>query len=298
MDIWQHIIRPGDVWGRFTLYLKQNGQAAVQREVVRSLRLRVRDVVLDLGGGGRALAQLALYSGAVYGVAATAAAVSAATVRNRHDVARGRIRICRGAFPALPFPAEMFHVITAFEPRSGQAICPPACARSGVCCVPAASACWCARMDGKTAAPHRPGIRWTSSTPWQTGPGCCACRPCVCGAKVVWSCTGCSLPATCAAPCRWTCSRRAGPRPARGNARRICWGKGKALIAAADARKAPSSLTAKVCSRLRSSPVREGPIPPRSHPFPGALFQMSAGPAAGPSLEICSDVVYLIEIIC
>lgn len=98
MDIWQHIIRPGDVWGRFTLYLKQNGQAAVQREVVRSLRLRVRNVVLDLGGGGRALAQLALYSGAVYGVA------------------RGRIRICRGAFPVLPFPAEMFHVITAFEP--------------------------------------------------------------------------------------------------------------------------------------------------------------------------------------
>lgn len=98
MDIWQHIIRPGDVWGRFTLYLKQNGQAAVQREVVRSLRLRVRDVVLDLGGGGRALAQLALYSGAVYGVA------------------RGRVSICRGAFPALPFPAEMFHVITAFEP--------------------------------------------------------------------------------------------------------------------------------------------------------------------------------------
>lgn len=231
MDIWQHIIRPGDVWGRFTLYLKQNGQAAVQREVVRSLRR------------------------------------------------------CSTSSPRS-------------NPRSGQAICPPACARSGVCCVPAASACWCARMDGKTAAPHRPGIRWTSSTPWQTGPGCCACRPCVCGAKVVWSCTGCSLPATCAAPCRWTCSRRAGPRPARGNARRICWGKGKALIAAADARKAPSSLTAKVCSRLRSSPVREGPIPPRSHPFPGALFQMSAGPAAGPSLEICSDVIYLIEITC
>ena len=88
----------------------------MQREVVRSLRLRVRDVVLDLGGGGRALAQLALYSGAVYGVAATPAAVSAATVRNRHDVARGRVSICRGAFPALPFPAEMFHVITAFEP--------------------------------------------------------------------------------------------------------------------------------------------------------------------------------------
>ena len=44
MDIWQHIIRPGDVWGRFTLYLKQNGQAAVQREVVRSLRLREKGV--------------------------------------------------------------------------------------------------------------------------------------------------------------------------------------------------------------------------------------------------------------
>lgn len=88
----------------------------MQREVVRSLRLQARDVVLDLGGGSHALSQLALYSGAVYGVAASAAAVSAATVRNRHDVARGRVRICRGAFPALPFPAEMFHVITAFEP--------------------------------------------------------------------------------------------------------------------------------------------------------------------------------------
>lgn len=116
MDIWQHIIHPRDVWGHLSRYLKQGGHAAVQREVVRSLRLRARDVVLDLGGGGHALAQLALYSGTVYGVAASTAAVSAATVRNRHDVARGRIHICRGAFPALPFPAAMFHVITAFEP--------------------------------------------------------------------------------------------------------------------------------------------------------------------------------------
>ena len=67
----------------------------------------------------------------------------------------------------------------------------------------------------------------------------------VCGAKVVWSCTGCSLPATCAAPCRWTCSRRAGPRPARGNARRICWGKGK-----------PSSLLPMPVKRLRRSRLR------------------------------------------
>ena len=190
MDIWQHIIRPGDVWGRFTLYLKQNGQAAVQREVVRSLRLRVRDVVLDLGGGGRALAQLALYSGAVYGVAATAAAVSAAMTGPgagsafagaRSPPCRSRRR-CSTSSPRS-------------SPRSGQAICPPACARSGVCCVPAASACWCARMDGKTAAPYRPGIRWTSSTPWQTGPGCCACRPCVCKGGVVlhWLQPACDL---------------------------------------------------------------------------------------------------------
>lgn len=52
MDIWQHIIHPRDVWGHLSRYLKQGGHAAVQREVVRSLRLRARDVVLDLGGGG------------------------------------------------------------------------------------------------------------------------------------------------------------------------------------------------------------------------------------------------------
>ena len=54
MDIWQYIIHPRDVWGHLSRYLKQGGHAAVQREVVRSLRLRARDVVLDLGGGGHA----------------------------------------------------------------------------------------------------------------------------------------------------------------------------------------------------------------------------------------------------
>ena len=54
MDIRRHIIHPGGVWERFSLYLKQGGHAAVHREVARSLRLRTRDVVLDLGGGGHA----------------------------------------------------------------------------------------------------------------------------------------------------------------------------------------------------------------------------------------------------
>ena len=116
MDIRRHIIHPGGVWERFSLYLKQGGHAAVHREVARSLRLRTRDVVLDLGGGGHALAQLALYAGTVHGVDTSAAAVWAAISRNRHDVARGRVHVCRGTLPALPFPEAMFHVITAFEP--------------------------------------------------------------------------------------------------------------------------------------------------------------------------------------
>lgn len=40
MDIRRHIIHPGGVWERFSLYLKQGGHAAVHREVARSLRLR------------------------------------------------------------------------------------------------------------------------------------------------------------------------------------------------------------------------------------------------------------------
>ena len=112
MDIRRHIIHPGGVWERFSLYLKQGGHAAVHREVARSLRLRTRDVVLDLGGGGHALAQLALYAGTVHGVDTSAAAVWAAISRNRHDVARGRVHVCRGTLPALPFPEAMFHVIT------------------------------------------------------------------------------------------------------------------------------------------------------------------------------------------
>ena len=148
MDIWQHIIHPRDVWGHLSRYLKQGGHAAVQREVVRSLRLRARDVVLDLGGGGHALAQLALYSGTVYGVPARQRYrrpryATAMTWPGAGSISAGaRSPPCRSLRPCSTSSPRS-------NPRSGQGTCPPACARSGACCGPAASACWCALTSGR-----------------------------------------------------------------------------------------------------------------------------------------------------
>ena len=76
------------------------------------------DVILDVGcGGGRTvhkLAQIAT-SGKVYGIDHSQESVAASRRMNRNSVESGLVEIRHGSVSNLPFPPDMFDLVTAVE---------------------------------------------------------------------------------------------------------------------------------------------------------------------------------------
>lgn len=74
--------------------------------------------VLDVGcGGGRTIETLLSRGsdGRVFGVDYSPASVAVARARNRESIERGRVQIQEGSVSSLPFPDEMFDLVTAVE---------------------------------------------------------------------------------------------------------------------------------------------------------------------------------------
>lgn len=82
------------------------------------IHVGTRDIILDVGcGGGRTVAKLAIAAseGKVYGVDHSDASLAVADKINAKQIATGRVEILSGSVSQLPFPAEMFDLITAAE---------------------------------------------------------------------------------------------------------------------------------------------------------------------------------------
>lgn len=136
MDIWQHIIRPGDVWGRFTLYLKQNGRlpcsgrscvpcgcgCATWSSIWAVAAVPWPSLPCIRGPSTAWPPPLRRYRPPRCATAMTWPGAGSAFAGAHSPLCRSRRR-CSTSSPRS-------------SPRSGQAICPPACGRSGVCCVP------------------------------------------------------------------------------------------------------------------------------------------------------------------
>jgi len=76
------------------------------------------DAVLDIGcGGGKTVSKLAAMAtqGKVYGVDFSQESVAFAARTNRQSIAAGRVEIRHASVSQLPFPDDMFDVITAVE---------------------------------------------------------------------------------------------------------------------------------------------------------------------------------------
>jgi ubiquinone/menaquinone biosynthesis C-methylase UbiE len=74
--------------------------------------------ILDVGcGGGRTVARLALLAnqGKVYGVDYSDESVAASCRTNRASIEAGRVEIVRAAVSQLPFPSQIFDLVTAVE---------------------------------------------------------------------------------------------------------------------------------------------------------------------------------------
>src|SRR5262249_12218441 len=82
------------------------------------ISVRPDDTILDIGcGGGRTIAKLAKQctAGKVYGVDYSETSVTASRKTNSAAIAQGRVEVRRGSVSQLPFPEDMFDLITGVE---------------------------------------------------------------------------------------------------------------------------------------------------------------------------------------
>lgn len=80
--------------------------------------IRPNDTILDVGcGGGRTLAKLAAIAtgGRIYGIDYSEESVAASKRTNRTAIEAGRMEILHASVSQLPFPDDMFDVVTAVE---------------------------------------------------------------------------------------------------------------------------------------------------------------------------------------
>jgi ubiquinone/menaquinone biosynthesis C-methylase UbiE len=78
--------------------------------------VRTSDTVLDVGcGGGRTVSKLAALGKKVYGVDHSTESVTVATKINRKRIEAGRVEILEASVSRLPFPPDIFDLITAVE---------------------------------------------------------------------------------------------------------------------------------------------------------------------------------------
>lgn len=110
--------KPSGWIGRLLLRNMNKRHSSVTDWGLSHVKIGARDIVLDVGcGGGRTLGKLARAAaeGKVYGVDHSDASLSVAGKTNAKEIAAGRVQIVSGAVSQLPFPEEMFDLITAVE---------------------------------------------------------------------------------------------------------------------------------------------------------------------------------------
>jgi len=110
--------KPSGWLGRLTLRRMNLSHSGVTDWGLGHVSIAADATILDVGcGGGRTIAKLAATAvrGKVYGVDHAQASVDASTKMNAIDIANGRVEIRSGSVSQLPFPADMFDLVTAIE---------------------------------------------------------------------------------------------------------------------------------------------------------------------------------------
>lgn len=110
--------KPSGWLGRVNLWSMNRRHAKVTAWGLTHVSIQSRDTILDVGcGGGRTVARLAAVAadGKTYGIDYSAASVAASQRANRERIAAGRVEILPGSVSHLPFPDQMFDLVTAVE---------------------------------------------------------------------------------------------------------------------------------------------------------------------------------------
>jgi ubiquinone/menaquinone biosynthesis C-methylase UbiE len=104
--------------GRFQLWSMNSRHSKVTDWGLAHVSIGQAFKVLDVGcGGGRTISKLAAIAteGKVYGIDHSEESVAASRKTNAKRVGSGRVEIQQGWVSRLPFPADMFDLVTAVE---------------------------------------------------------------------------------------------------------------------------------------------------------------------------------------
>lgn len=110
--------KPSGWLGRVLLWNMNSRHSRVTDWGLSHVVIDKQSTILDVGcGGGRTLSKLAGMApeGKIYGVDHSEASVVASTKTNANWIAIGRVQVRHGSVSQLPFPDEMFDLVTAVE---------------------------------------------------------------------------------------------------------------------------------------------------------------------------------------
>lgn len=110
--------KPTGWLGRFLLWRMNSRHSNVTDWGLAHIAVEKQSAILDVGcGGGRTVSKLAAAAtqGKVYGVDFSEESVAASKRTNARWIEMGRVEIRHGSVSQLPFPDDMFDLVTAVE---------------------------------------------------------------------------------------------------------------------------------------------------------------------------------------
>jgi ubiquinone/menaquinone biosynthesis C-methylase UbiE len=110
--------KPSGWQGRFTLWRMNASHSTLTDWGLSHVSIQKHHTILDIGcGGGRTVGKLAAIAteGKVYGVDYSEESVAATKRTNAQWIDLGRVEVRHGSVSQLPFPDDMFDLVTAVE---------------------------------------------------------------------------------------------------------------------------------------------------------------------------------------
>jgi ubiquinone/menaquinone biosynthesis C-methylase UbiE len=110
--------KPQGWLGRFNLWRMNRSHSKVTEWGLKHVSPQKSHTILDVGcGGGKTIARLAAMAteGKTYGIDYSEESVAASRRENRKLIAAGRVEVMLGSVSHLPFPDQMFDLVTAVE---------------------------------------------------------------------------------------------------------------------------------------------------------------------------------------
>ena len=104
--------RPGGLFGRFVMRIVfDQGNAFLNSFVSDLMSVQTDDRIIEIGSGtGKLIHEMAkkMETGFIEGVDFSNVMVSVAKKRNKHNIAKGKVKILEGNFDEMPFEKESF----------------------------------------------------------------------------------------------------------------------------------------------------------------------------------------------